>query len=102
MKLTKSLIVNSQILQQPPYNWHLYIVQTRHGHWYTGITTHVNKRLTAHQSGLGAKNLKGKGPLKLIYQQWAGDRSAASKLEIQLKKLTKQQKKLFVNANGIY
>lgn len=94
-------MINSQMLQQPPYNWHLYIVQTCYGHWYTGISTNVDKRFAAHQAGLGAKNLKGKGPLTLIYQQWAGDRSAASKLEIQLKKLTKQQKYAFVQANGL-
>lgn len=101
MKLTKSFIVNSQILQQPPNNWSLYIVQTCYGHWYIGITTDVNKRFKSHQAGLGAKNLKGKGPLKLVYQQWAGDRSAASKLEIQLKKLSKPQKCAFVQANGL-
>ena len=77
-------------------SWHLYIVQTRLGHWYTGISTNVQKRFEAHQAGKGAKNLKGKGPLKLIYQQQVGSRSEASKLECRVKKLTKAQKIEFV------
>ena len=36
--------------------WHLYIVQTRLGHWYTGISTDVEKRFAAHEAGKGAKN----------------------------------------------
>jgi putative endonuclease len=76
--------------------WHLYIVQTRLGHWYTGISTDVEKRFAAHEAGKGAKNLKGKGPLTLVYQQKVGTRSEASKLEARVKKLTKIQKKQFV------
>tara|TARA_Y100000782_G_scaffold114842_1_gene152850 strand:+ start:1329 stop:1595 length:267 start_codon:yes stop_codon:yes gene_type:complete len=76
--------------------WHLYIVQTRLGHWYTGISTDVEKRFAAHKAGKGAKNLKGKGPLTLVYQQKVGTRSEASKLEARVKKLTKIQKKQFV------
>ena len=76
--------------------WHLYIVQTRFGHWYTGITTNVEKRLATHQAGRGAKNLKGKGPLLLIHQQEVGNKSDASKLEYRLKKLTKIKKEAYV------
>ncbi|CAM4072055.1 GIY-YIG nuclease family protein [Pseudoalteromonas ostreae] len=76
--------------------WSLYIVQTRLGHWYTGISTDVAKRFAAHQAGKGAKNLKGKGPLTLIYQCEVGSRSEASKLEIKIKRLSKAQKRAFV------
>ncbi|MCQ8877332.1 GIY-YIG nuclease family protein [Pseudoalteromonas shioyasakiensis] len=76
--------------------WSLYIVQTRLGHWYTGISTDVARRLAAHQSGKGAKNLRGKGPLKLVYQQQVGSRSDATKLEIKVKRLSKVQKREFV------
>ncbi|CCQ11630.1 FIG137864: putative endonuclease containing a URI domain [Pseudoalteromonas luteoviolacea B = ATCC 29581] len=81
---------------EKPAIWSLYIVETARGVWYTGITTNVNARLETHQSGRGAKSLRGKGPLKLIYQQVVGDRSAASRLEYQVKQLTKVQKRKFV------
>ena len=38
-----------------PAVWSLYIVQTRLGHWYTGITVDVARRLATHQAGKGAK-----------------------------------------------
>ncbi|MDQ9092934.1 GIY-YIG nuclease family protein [Pseudoalteromonas haloplanktis] len=76
--------------------WSLYIVQTRFGHWYTGISTNVAKRFATHQAGKGAKNLKGKGPLILIYQCEVGSRSEATKLEIKIKQLSKAQKREFV------
>ena len=62
-------------------------MQTRFGHWYTGITVDVARRLATHQAGKGAKNLKGKGPLVLIHQQQVGTKSDASKLEYAIKKL---------------
>lgn len=71
-------------------------MQTRLGHWYTGITTNVDKRLATHQAGKGAKNLKGKGPLVLIHQQKVGSKSEASKLEWQIKKLSRAQKEHYV------
>ncbi|HEA15419.1 MAG: GIY-YIG nuclease family protein [Pseudoalteromonas prydzensis] len=79
-----------------PAIWSLYIVQTRLGHWYTGISPDVAKRFAAHQAGKGAKNLKGKGPLILIYQCEVGSRSEATKLEIKIKQLSKAQKRVFV------
>lgn len=76
--------------------WYLYIIQTRYGHWYTGITTNVEKRFNAHVAGKGAKNLRGKGPLILIHQQIVGNKSAASKLEYHVKKLTRAKKEAYV------
>lgn len=76
--------------------WYLYIVQTRLGHWYTGITTDVNRRFEEHSNGIGAKNLRGKGPLELIFHKQVGDRSQASILECQVKKLSKPQKRIWV------
>lgn len=78
--------------------WFLYIVETRFGHWYTGITTNVEKRFATHQAGKGAKNLRGKGPLLLIHQQQVGNKSEASKLEYQLKKLPRVKKEAYVSA----
>ncbi|MCG9760606.1 GIY-YIG nuclease family protein [Pseudoalteromonas sp. Isolate6] len=80
--------------------WYLYIVETRFGHWYTGITTNVERRLQQHQAGKGAKNLKGKGPLTLKYQYRVGSKSQAAKLEWHIKQLTKAQKIQLVESSG--
>ena len=83
--------------------WHLYIVRTNQGHLYTGITQDVARRFLEHQEGgkKAAKYLRGKGPLKLVFQQEIGSRSSALKAEIALKKLPKQQKENLTKKSGI-
>ncbi|SFN25441.1 putative endonuclease [Izhakiella capsodis] len=72
--------------------WQLYILRTAYGVLYTGITTDVARRMSMHQNGKGAKSLRGKGPLELMFQFAAGDRSSASHLEYHVKQLTRLQK----------
>ncbi|MBB3305905.1 putative endonuclease [Enterobacter sp. Sphag1F] len=76
--------------------WQLYLLQTAAGMLYTGITTDVNRRLQQHQLGRGARSLRGKGPLTLVFHCDAGDRAAASRLEYQVKQLSRAQKLLLV------
>ena len=79
-------------------NWYLYMLRTPTGELYTGITTDVTRRMGEHQSGKGAKALRGKGQLQLAFHCTAGNRSMASKLELKVKKLSKAQKELLVKA----
>lgn len=74
--------------------WFLYMVRTAAGQLYTGISTDPARRLRQHNGELrgGAKALRGKGPLLLVYQQAMTDRAAASKAEYQLKQLSKAAK----------
>lgn len=72
------------------------MVRTAAGHLYTGISNDVERRFIQHQKGQGAKALKGKGPLQLVFQCEAGDRSQASKLEYRIKQLNKIQKEALV------
>jgi len=71
----------------------IYLVQCRDGSLYTGIATDVSRRITEHEDGeKGAKYLRGRGPLKLVYQQEIGDRSLASKVEGRVKRLSRSEK----------
>lgn len=72
--------------------WHLYILRCGDGSLYTGITTDVEKRFEAHQSGKGAKYTRGRGPLEIVYRESCGSRSDASKREWQVKQLTREEK----------
>ena len=72
--------------------WSLYILRCRDGSLYTGITTNVEKRLEAHQSGKGAKYTRGRGPLELVYREECGDHSAALKREAEIKSLPREEK----------
>ena len=72
--------------------WVLYILQCRDGSLYTGITDRLEYRLAAHRSGKGAKYTRGRGPLRLRYLEECADHSAALKREIDIKKLTRNEK----------
>ena len=76
--------------------WYLYILRCGDGTLYTGITTDVEKRLEQHRAGKGAKYTRGRGPLTLAYQEHCADHSDALKREIQVKKLSRQQKEALI------
>ena len=75
-------------------DWHLYMVRCRDGSLYTGITTNVARRFAEHQENnrLGAKYLRGRGPLMLVFQKKLGSRSLALGVESEVKKLSKVRK----------
>ncbi len=75
-------------------DWYLYLVRCHDGSLYTGITTNVARRFAEHQenNGAGAKYLRGKGPLMLVFQKKLGSRSLALGVENRVKKLSKVRK----------
>ncbi|MBL4775122.1 MAG: GIY-YIG nuclease family protein [Mariprofundus sp.] len=75
-----------------PQTWFLYMLRCREGQLYTGISTDVERRLAQHESGKGAKYLRGRAPLKLLFQQLVGSHSEALKAEAQMKKMSKGDK----------
>lgn len=63
------------------------------GSLYTGIATDVPRRIGEHETGTrGAKYLRGRGPLELVYQKALGNRSVAQKIEHCVRKLPKRDK----------
>lgn len=76
--------------------WHLYMIETAAGAWYTGVTTDVERRFHEHSRGLGAKALRGKGPLRLVYRQMVGSHGEALRLEARVKRLSAANKRLWV------
>jgi len=82
-------------------NWFVYIIRSANNSLYTGITTNIERRLQEHQGkdNKGAKALKGKGPLKMVWHTTAKDRSQASKLEYNIKQLSKADKERLVTGD---
>lgn len=73
--------------------WHIYMVRCSDGTLYTGITNDLKKRLEAHNSGKeGARYTRSRRPVKLVYSEQVESKSAAAKLEYQLKKLPRLKK----------
>lgn len=72
--------------------WYIYILECSDGTLYTGITTDVNRRLSQHNSGKGAKYTKMRRPVTLRALFEAKNRSEASKEEYRIKQLSRAEK----------
>jgi len=70
----------------------LYIIECENGTLYTGITNNMIRRFQQHTSGQGAKYFRRSKPKQLVYQEFGFSRSEASKREVAIKRLTRQQK----------
>lgn len=71
----------------------VYLLRCCDGSYYTGIATDVARRISEHEdSPKGAKYLRGKGPLTLVFQREIGNRSLAARVECRVKRLPKAVK----------
>ncbi len=70
------------------------MIRTKNGALYTGITQDVERRFAEHVAGgkKGAKYLRGRGPLNLVFRQKIGSRSEALKTEAAVKNMSKGEK----------
>lgn len=78
--------------------WSLYIIRCADDTLYAGITTDVARRLRQHACGAGAKYLRGRAPLQLVYVEGGHTRSSAARREAQVKKLSRAGKLALVAA----
>jgi putative endonuclease len=79
-------------------DYSLYILRCADRSLYTGIAIDVDKRLQQHRSGIkGAKYLRGRTPFELVFEQLAGDRSNALRLEHRVKQLNKTRKEALIS-----
>ena len=76
----------------------VYILRTNRNTLYTGITNNLDKRLKEHQNkkSRGAKYTRAFASLKLVHTEEFETKSEALRREIEIKKLTKQQKETLV------
>lgn len=72
--------------------WCVYMLECSDSTIYTGITNDLENRIKVHNSGKGAKYVKTRLPVRLLWNIESGNRSEASKLEIKIKKLSRIQK----------
>ncbi len=81
--------------------YYVYMMRCSDNSLYTGITTNLKRRFSEHtqKNGRGAKYTRAK-EVKEIACAWETQegRGAASKLELRLKKLKKEQKEILCSA----
>ena len=82
--------------------WYIYMIRCGDNSLYTGIETDVERRFEEHQRDKGARYLRGRGPLQLVFQRAVGTRSQASKDEYQIKKLSKVRKETLISGGELF
>ncbi len=81
--------------------YRLYMLRCADGSLYTGIAIDVDRRVAEHRSGKrGARYLRGRAPLDVVFEAPAGDRAAASRLEHFVKALKKTDKELLASGEA--
>ncbi|MBU9713704.1 GIY-YIG nuclease family protein [Evansella tamaricis] len=78
----------------------VYIIRCKDSTYYTGYTTDVEKRVKMHQSGKGAKYTRGRGPIKLVYEEAFATKEEAMRREYQIKQLARDEKEKMINQGG--
>jgi len=78
--------------------WFVYVVRCADGALYTGITNQLQRRIAKHNSGKGSKSCRAHGlPVILQWSKQVADKSAALKMEVEIKRMSKDEKEMLVN-----
>lgn len=72
--------------------WVCYLLRCADDTLYCGITNDLDKRISAHNAGAGAKYTRGRTPLTLVYQEACLNKSSALKREREIKALSRAEK----------
>lgn len=78
--------------------FYVYILECSDHSLYTGYTNDVGKRAEAHNHGKAAKYTRSRLPVTVVYSEKCESKSAALKREHEIKKLTRKQKLLLIQA----
>lgn len=78
--------------------YHFYIVRCTDNSLYCGMTTNLDNRIKEHNSNSshGAKYLRGKKPVVLVYTEEYPDIKTAMNRELQIKRWTKAKKEALI------
>ena len=73
-------------------DWVAYMLRCADGTLYTGVTNDLDRRVSAHQKGVGARYTRSRRPVELVLQESVAGRGAALKREAEIRRLTRAQK----------
>ncbi|WP_439028200.1 GIY-YIG nuclease family protein [Haloarchaeobius sp. DT45] len=78
---------------------YVYVVECADGTLYTGYTTDVERRVSEHDAGEGAKYTRGRTPVELRYQESFSSKSAAMSREYEIKQLSRREKEVLIEGD---
>jgi putative endonuclease len=74
--------------------WFVYMLRCNDNSLYTGITTHIARRIEEHNAGKasGARYTRSRRPVKLVYAEEAVSRAEAARREAAIRRLDRSRK----------
>ncbi len=86
----------------PPLRAWTYILRCGDGTLYTGWTSDLSKRLTAHQMGKASRYTRARLPVTLVYAEAFAERKQAMQREYAIKQLPRAAKdQLVASTKGV-
>ena len=76
--------------------YYVYMVKCTTGAYYTGYTGNLENRIKLHNSGRGAKYLRGKGPVELVYTKKFKYYKTALNMERKIKTFPRSKKERLI------
>jgi len=86
-------------LKKRDHYW-VYMVRCKNGTLYTGYTNDLEHRLRMHNEGKGAKYLRGKAPVTLVWSKAYRNFRCAVRKEHEIKRLNRVQKEEIIEDYG--
>ncbi|HJP37583.1 MAG TPA: GIY-YIG nuclease family protein [Gammaproteobacteria bacterium] len=77
--------------------WTVYILCCSDNSLYTGIAKNVERRISLHNAGRGAKYTRSRRPVRLVYSESVVTRAEALRRESAIKRLERDEKKKLID-----
>jgi len=74
----------------------VYILECADGTYYTGYTTDLERRVSVHNKGKGAKYTRGRLPVAIVFSEAYATKSEALRREAEIKRMTRWEKRELV------
>lgn len=79
--------------------YYTYLVCCEDASLYCGYTTDLDRRLKAHNDGMGGKYTASRRPVRLVYWETFEDRGEAMSRECHIKRMSRRQKLRLIAEN---
>jgi putative endonuclease len=79
---------------------YVYVLACADDTFYTGYTTDVERRVSEHNAGEGAKYTRGRTPVSVVHVERFDSRSAAMSREHEIKSLSRAEKERLVASSN--
>ncbi|MCL2828630.1 MAG: GIY-YIG nuclease family protein [Oscillospiraceae bacterium] len=80
-------------------SYFVYVLRCADDTLYTGWTTDIEGRLTAHNRGIGAKYTRSRRPVELVHSESLPDKQSAMRREWAIKQMSRAKKLALIAGN---